>query len=419
MRRRGFRVALVLAAVLYVGAASFNFVGEWLLRSPTAESLARGVRWNAGNPMLWSAYARHWLFAPEGFEPRRAAEAYLRAAALNPFDPMNWAGLATAYEQMGELKKAELALRSELGATPRSAQAAWRLANQLLLQGRLEEALPYLRVAAASDANMRPAVFDVGWKILAEPESVLRKVVPPGEDALSDYLLFLQSKKKLVEAYDVWKELRKTHSPTAVKAGYGYVEILGAAGMGREASRVWDELLEETGRTSTKPPGDLVSNGDFEADPLNAGLDWHISYKGAGFEVALDNFVLQHGSRSLRVSFDGSGNYFFNGVWQWIPVEPNRDYRFSAYMKTANVTSDSGFRICLVTVASPPGETFTQCTTNRIGTDPWTEEELAVRTGPNTGILALELRRLQSQKLNNRIGGTVWIDNVSLRPLAK
>ena len=419
MRRTAFRVFLVVAAVLYVVAAGLNFAGDWLLRNPTAENLARGVRWNPGNPMLWSAYARRWLFTLEGFEPRKAADAYLRAAVLNPFEPMNWDGLATAYEQMGELKKAELALRSELAATPRSAQAAWRLANQLLLQGRLEEALPYLRIAAASEARMRPAVFDLAWKILARPEPVLLKVVPDSVDSLQDYLLFLRSQKKLVEAYDVWKELRKTHSPAAVMAGYGYVESLAYAGMGREAGRVWDELLEETGRTSAKPAGELVTNGDFEADLPNSGLDWHISYKGPGYEVALDNFVLQHGSRSLRVSFDGSGNYFFNGVWQWIPVEPNREYRFSAYMKTENVTSDSGFRFCLLAVGSPPGESFAQCTRSRIGTDPWLEEELTFRTGTNMGVVSVELRRLQSQKLNNRIGGKVWIDNVSLRPVAK
>jgi hypothetical protein len=40
------------------------------------------------------------------------------------------------------------------------------------------------------------------------------------------------------------------------------------------------------------------------------------------------------------------------------------------------------------------------------------------QTGPNTRVVQVVLRRRQSGKLNNQLMGTVWIDNLSLTPLA-
>ena len=127
-----------------------------------------------------------------------------------------------------------------------------------------------------------------------------------------------------------------------------------------------------------------MTNGDFEAELPNAGLDWRLA-SGAGYKVSLDNFVLQHGSRSLRVTFDGSSNPNFAGVWQLVPVEPNSAYRFRGYIKTENVTSNSGLRFLVATVAGPAEETFVRYTENRIGTEPWTLEQLPLPHGAEHG----------------------------------
>ena len=414
VRSLGFRVFLLAAGIAYLALAAVSFGGQWFLKRPTPENLSKGLRWSPGNPSLWTRYAQHLLFAPDGFQPRRAVDAFLRAAASNPLEPANWQGLATAYLQMGDHEKAEEALRAGLAAMPHSPQAAWRLANFLLLRGRRDEALPYLRIAATSDPSLRPAVFDLGWKILGEPESILHEIVPSDLKARSDYLRFLLARKKLIESYEVWREIRQSRSDEVRDLGYTYVHALAAAGLGVEADRVWKELLADTGRALVRPEGELVTNGDFEAELPNAGLDWRLA-SGQGQKVSLDNFVLQHGSRSLRVTFDGSSNPDFAGVWQLVPVEPNSAYRFRGYIKTENVTSNSGLRFAVATVAGPPEESFVRYTENRIGTEPWTLEQLDFRTGPNIGVVKVALRRLRSRKLNNLIGGKVWIDNLSMQ----
>ncbi len=408
------RVLCVAAAAAYAAAAAFQFYGDWLLSRPSHENLSRGVRWHSGNSQFWTAYGRYWLFAPDGTQPDKAVEAYRRAIGLNPFNPASWDGLATAYLQLADQPKAEAALRGAVAVLPHSPRAGWRLANFLLLQGRHREALPALRVAAAADRNLRAVVFDLGWKILGDPADVLRQLVPVEPEARADYLTFLMGRGKLVEAYDVWREIHGWVAATGSRLGYNYTEALAWAGRGQEAARVWEQLQADLGLSVPKPEGELICNGDFETEIQNAGLDWHLD-SGAGWKISLDNFVLQNASRSLRVAFEGTANPDFAAVWQLVPVEPNQQHLFRGYLKTDSITTDQGVFFEVRATGVPAQESFILSTPVRTGTNPWTEERLAFRTGPNTRVVALYLRRRVSSKFNNKIQGKVWIDNLSIQ----
>jgi hypothetical protein len=184
--------------------------------------------------------------------------------------------------------------------------------------------------------------------------------------------------------------------------------------MGAEAGRVWNEILTLAGRASLKPPGELLTNRDFEAEIPNTGLGWRLD-KGAGYQVALDAFIFQNGTRSLRVSFDGTTNADFAAVWQAVPVEPNRRYRFEGHLRTDSITTDNGLFFAVSSLGAPASEAFSHSTANRVETLGWVREQLEFQTGPRTSVVLLQLRRLPSAKLNNRIQGKVWIDNLSLR----
>lgn len=414
MKRVLFRILLLAGAAVYIWAVIINFIGQWAVDHPTPENLRWGLRWNPGNPQLWTRYGKYLLFRAEGFQPQEAADAFLRAARMNPLDPENWDGLANAYLQMGDYAKAEAALRAGLAAMAHSPQAAWRLANFLILEGRANEAIPHLRTAAASSPEHRPGTYELGWKILADPNRILRELVPASFEARCDYLRFLLERKKLPEAYDVWRDIRRNRSRTALELGHGYIDALAGAGLGTEAARVWNEILEDSGRQAAKPTGELLTNGDFEFELPNAGLDWRLA-SGEGFQIELDNFVPQHGSRSLRVTFDPPSNLDFAGVWQLVPVEPNHEYRLRGYIKTENVGSDRGVQLCVAAYAAPPEENFQKCGENRVGSNPWSLDEIDLRSGPHTRLLWVGLRRFPSKKLNNLIQGKAWVDNFSLQ----
>lgn len=418
MPRRPFpplvlRCLLVLAGLGYIAPAVWEVHAQWLLDHPTAANLERGVRWHPRVPALWTNYAIRWLFEDTG----RARDGYLQAARLNPIDPANWDGLATAYLQAGEVEKAEAALRACVAATPGSPQAAWKLANLLLLQQRPREALPHLRTAAAAERSMRPAVFDVALKILPRPETALQEVVPATPDGLSDYLYFLIGRGKLTDAWGVWELLRQSRDPVVRPAAQAFLSALIAARLSTEAARLWDEILEDSGLSAAKPAGELITNGDFEFDAPNEGLGWHFM-PGDGYQIALDQFMVRQGSRSLRVTFDGTANPDFSAVRQLVSVEPNRDYRLRAYIRTENIGTDKGLQVCVASGDAPPAEAFLRCAANHVGDDPWTAEQIDFRTGANTKFVTVMLRRAQSSKFNNLLRGKVWIDDVSLQARA-
>ena len=77
--------------------------------------------------------------------------------------------------------------------------------------------------------------------------------------------------------------------------------------------------------------GNLIVNGGFSLDPLNAGLDWQYQ-KQTGVELTLDPTEFHSGQRSLMITFDGPG-ISDAGIVQLVPVQPNTTYNFSAYYK--------------------------------------------------------------------------------------
>ncbi len=122
------------------------------------------------------------------------------------------------------------------------------------------------------------------------------------------------------------------------------------------------------------------------------------------------------GVRSLLIDFDGTDNVNFNGPWEYVPVQPNTHYHFSAFIQMDEVTSDSGprFEIDDPTQPGSPG----RMTENLTGTQPWTLEALDLLTGPQTHILTVRLVRPPSEHFGGKIDGTIWVDDVSLVPTA-
>ena len=415
MKRWVFRGILVVAGLTYLQALIISGIGAWSLRHPTAENLRRGIRWNPDNPELWRYIARAKLLSLDDANLQEGAAAYRQVLTRNPFDPWAWEGLAAIESRLGDSQREEAVLRGWIAAIPHSPPAAWALANLLLQQGRSEEAFPLFRIAVTDDPSLRLAVFDLGWKLLGDPQRILEELVPADLQARMDYLNFLVWRKgQIRESYVVWEQIFPARTEAVLKQSEAYVEALASSGFGPDAERAWKQIIQETSGIGPRESGERSTNGDFEAPLRNAGLDWHLA-QGSGYQITLDNFQSQNGTRSLRVQFDGTTNPDFSSVQQWVPVEPNTSYHFRAFIKSENISTDNGMFLELATVGAPPKESWTRSTENRVGSNPWTREELDFGTGPSTQVIFVRLRRSKSSKLNNLLQGTVWLDNVSLQ----
>ena len=153
-------------------------------------------------------------------------------------------------------------------------------------------------------------------------------------------------------------------------------------------------------------------NGGFEHDLLNGAFDWREDpVPGTAFSA--DRDVVHAGSRALRITFDGSANPDFRNLWEFVPVEPRTGYHFSAYLHVEGISTDSGIRFAVFDNAA-----LQVLTPEFVGSHPWSLVEADVVTGPQSHLLMIALRRLPSWKFDNKLRGTVWVDDVSLVPVS-
>ena len=120
------------------------------------------------------------------------------------------------------------------------------------------------------------------------------------------------------------------------------------------------------------------------------------------------------GTRSARIAFDGTQNLAYQNLYQMMLVAPGTRYRFRGFLRTDHISTDSGMRFEIF----DPHRTknLDVLTPNETGTQPWTLEEAEFTTGPQTHLIRIRLRRLPSTRLDNKLSGTVWVDDVAVLP---
>jgi hypothetical protein len=156
----------------------------------------------------------------------------------------------------------------------------------------------------------------------------------------------------------------------------------------------------------------LVWDGGFETDVTGGGFSWRMPLP-AGPMVRFDRNTKHTGDRSLRVRFDGKRNVDFHDVCQFVLVSPEVDYDFSAWLRTDTITTNSGIFLRLNT---PFNDAIGANTPQVTGTIPWTRFNIEWKAARDVHVLQICLVRLPSQKLDNEISGSVWLDDVALVP---
>src|SRR5208283_4749172 len=180
--------------------------------------------------------------------------------------------------------------------------------------------------------------------------------------------------------------------------------------------RTWQQALEaanwpqDSGNSQT-----LVFNGRFEHEIMNGGFDWREA-AAPGTQFAFDDRIAHAGTRSFQVQFDGTENIDFQNLFQYVAVKPGTHYHFSAYVQTEAISTDRG--ICFEIVDPRHTSQVQIMTPDVVGTNPWTQVQADLVTGTQTHLLRITLRRIPSWKFDNKLSGTVWVDDVALAPIS-
>jgi hypothetical protein len=186
--------------------------------------------------------------------------------------------------------------------------------------------------------------------------------------------------------------------------------------------RYWQYNLEDpalafAGITRPADPrGSLVWDGGFESNIAKGGLTWYCPTFIGGVQLTLDTKERHSGNRSLRLTFNGLRSANFNDVCQYVAVQPSTSYRFSAWVRTRDISTDEGVRFGLQSLSNSLNSMA--WTDDVCGTQPWTQVKLPWTSGNDVRELHLGVSRLPSAKFPSKIGGSTWIDDVSPVPLS-
>jgi hypothetical protein len=243
---------------------------------------------------------------------------------------------------------------------------------------------------------------------------LIDQVLPDTAEAYSAALAFLVDEQEATPALDVWRRLIAKDPHTDPKLCFKLTDILVDQERFGDAGTVWRQATaNDPGSSAPYVANSLVYDGGFERDISGGGFGWRLSdTEGADFDFDAD--IKHSGTRSARLIFDGNKNILYEGLSQHILVSPATRYRFQGFLREENISTESGMRFEIVDPKDPQHVAI--ITPNETGTLPWTLEQVDFTTGPKTHQILVKLIRRPSERLDNKLRGSVWVDDVSLVP---
>jgi len=397
-------VALVFTAV-YAGESAREFVASWLGSRVDLISLQRAAWLDSRNAEYRNHLGRYYDLVAR--DPATAIWHYTAAVQLNPHVARYWFDLASAYQVMGDIARQTAALERAIQADSMTPDVAWEAANLYLVQGENEKALREFSVVMANDTSLANASIQVCWRINPDVDALLRDVVPHNADAYIAFLTLLESKQETAATAKVWHALVQVNQAFELRHVYDYFQYLLAHKDVDQAVLVWQQAANRFGFSAYLPASsNLVVNGSFGLDLLNGGFDWHYE-KQRSVTLTLDPTEFHSGRRSLLITFDGPG---INdaGMYQYIPVQPNTTYDFSAYYKNGELEGAGG-----------PHFTIQDMYTKAVYYDSnelkdagfWKSVDGEFTTSPDCRLVVLHVRRLPE---SSPIRGKLWVGDFHL-----
>lgn len=348
-------------------------------------------------------------------QPGAAIPFFQHAVAVDPRSANDWMDLAQAYENDVNVSGARAAYERALQDYPISAEVSWKYGNYLLRQGQTSEGLAQVHRALVTDYRLVPLALSRVWNSDPDVHVLLNDVLPPGQYARLEALDFFAGIHEQAAALETWKEVVSAAKaePLALSEAFPYLQYLITTDQATETESIWHEAIAAARWPESKAAdGSLIWNSGFEEPIAYGGLDWRIN-QVPGAYAETDPNIYHSGEKSLRVDFTGGVNLDFSNIEQIVPVEPDTNYVFQYFMRTQSISTESGLRFEILDLNDNQVSLMTPDLT---ATNPWTLVKVDVKTGQKTHFLDIRLRRLPSRLFDNKLSGTVWVDDVNLSP---
>jgi hypothetical protein len=404
-------VCLAISVSLCAYLAFAQAAADRHSRQQTPEGIRRAIWWEPWNPDHYSQLARALERPLKAGDRPEVVRLYEKAVQLSPHNAEYWDRLGQAYEWAGRVEAAQDAHERAALLFPASPTMNWTIGNFYLREGKTEPALHAFKRAILGDPEMRRPAFDLAWRATGDGELIVHEMIPAQADICFEYLNYLLDAERLDEGTKVWDQIIDTGLHFEPRQAFPYLDALILYRRIDQLTAAWSALKEKNPsmfRDGTSH-SNLITNGDFESEILNGGLDWRINQE-PGAVISIDNLTFRDGIHSLQIRFEGNQNLSDALIFQYVPVTPNTSYRFEGYLRAQGITTDSGPRF-QIRDAGDPAELFLQ-TDDVVGNSSWVQRQVDFKSGPSTRLLELRVARPPSAKFDNRIAGTVWVDQV-------
>lgn len=402
-RARRWLIAIVVTGLSlgYLGITGTRFAAAWQGSRPELKSLERASRLDPGNADYRHDLGRYYDLVAR--DPASAVTQYRAAVQLNPHSARYWFDLSSAYQVLGDTQSQTSSLEHAIEADAMTPDVAWEAANLYLVQGDNDKALREFRVVIANDTSLAPAALQFCWRIDPDIDYLLKDVVPARADAYIAFLDFLESKQETEATGKVWDALMRTGEPFEIRRAYDFIRYSIQHKEVDQAVLAWRQTAHRFGLSSYLPSSaNLVVNGNFDLDILNAGFDWQYQ-KQSPVSLSLDPSDFHAGRRSLQITFDGPG-ISDAGIFQYVAVQPNTTYDFSAYYKNSGEMEGAG----------GPHFTVQDMYTLQIYYESdelkdsgfWKSADGEFTTGPDCKLVVLHIRRVPE---GSPMRGRLWV----------
>jgi hypothetical protein len=406
------RICLLLGLLFSIFLGARRAVAAWYFRQRSPDAIRTAIRWDPANPDYYDALGTTMHLYANGANTSEIVQLYQRAARLSPHDAYFWADLGAGYDWAGRSNDALEALQHAQRLFPNSPDINWKVANFYVRARKIPEALRTLRMVLLEDATAQERVFTLATNATGDREAIL-KMLPPQTQLFFGYLQFQIARGDFLAVEEIWARILQLNLPFDLPSAFPYLDALIQHREVGKLVETWSAMADRFPTQIRRLPShsNLITNGSFSLDILNGGLDWRVVPEG-GAIVDMDSANASGGTRALRITFDGSRNPDYGHVFQYVPVQPNTRYHFSASMRVKGITTDSGprFQAC---DAYDVSRVF-MSTENLIGTSDWLSQQADFTTKADTHLLLIRVARPLSGRFDNQIAGTLWISGVWL-----
>lgn len=332
----------------------------------------------------------------------------LEVVRTNAIDPHRWCDLGKAMFRSGRVEQARTCFSNALALGPNIPPVLLMAANFYHDVGENKRALLQTSRVLEKTDGYDAVIFNWYREKKMPVAEILADGLPSAPRASQAYLRYLIRTRNFGDAAIAWTWLL-AHTYADDRVANDYVNFLYGDRRYETAARSWALYLGD--RRNGYLESNWLLNGGFESETSRAVFDWRMEDLTDDVKVTLDASVARTGSRSLRIRFGGQENVSYTHTSQTTVVTPGA-YRFQAFVRAQDITTDQGIGFHIF---DPEASGRVDVRTEQVvGTNDWKTIDQTVRVPDETRLLVVQIVRPRSWKFDSHIGGTAWIDDMSL-----